>query len=35
MAVKLKLKNSKEVALVDEKVFKFLNENPYLVKVGF
>jgi len=35
MSVKLKLKNSKETALVDDKVAKFLNENPYLVKVGF
>jgi len=35
MLVKLPLKNSTDVALVDDQVFEFLSENPYLKKIGF
>jgi hypothetical protein len=35
MLVKLTLKNSNEVALVDDHVYEFLSENPYLKKIGF
>jgi hypothetical protein len=35
MLVKIPLKNTDESAIVDDKVYEFLTENPYLKKIGF
>ena len=35
MTHKVKLKNSKEVVLFDDKGYKYLTTDPYLVKVDF